>query len=487
MAEQKLGAPLFGDHSESGGAKSAKAGAERSTFRVAATAEKSLNTIRPGLFPIACLRFDDTHFASGTSFVLPSSRPSLHLLHEMLAEREGSPISLFAHADPTGDDDRNKQWSGRRALALLGVLAHRVDIWETLYDGPMEGDSWGVPMIQLVLRVLPKGGTSGGRDEPYFKGDFSFDLTEETREALAAFQADEAVGTGGELDSATRQRLFQRYFEYLTRPPGGEAAVLGPERFLGRLADPDYRVDVQGCSEHNPVLVFSEAEQNFFDAQGHEVQRGAENAANRRVLVLIFPKGAEVTAAEWPCPRAVDGSATCRSRFWSDGLNRISPGNERRLFESTRDTMACRFYHRFVDKSPCERTVKLVGLHLRILDAEGAPRKLVPYRLVVGDLVFEGLTGKDGGLVHAIPADATSGKLTMNGFERTLVIGPVVDAEDDVGSSMRLQNLAFGSGGPGALSDKPSAVERFLSAMSLPTAKTLSAKAIQALRDRYGA
>ncbi|MBK8258036.1 MAG: hypothetical protein IPK82_35890 [Polyangiaceae bacterium] len=420
------------------------------------------------------------------SFVLPGAKKSLLLLHDMLEQRKGAVISLFSHADPTGDDARNKEWSGRRGRAVLGVLIHQPTIWKDLYRNPIEGDNWGPPAALIILSVLTKkSGKAAG--EPYYSGTFSPDENNALAQAVGDFQADEGLDKNGELSDETLEKLFQRYFDYLTTKEGTEPKVLGSEAFLAKLSGSDYRGDVQGCSEFNPLVVFSSAEQILFDSQGHEIQRSAENAANRRVLVLFFPPGSEVDIQSWPCPSAVGGEDKCQSRFWSNGPARRSPSDKRRLFESTRDTMACRFYHRFVDKSPCERSVQLAGLHLRILDGEGTPKKHQPYQLQVGDFTFHGFTGEDGVLVHAIPVDAVQGKLTMNDFERTLLIGPQVDADEDAGSSMRLQNLAFGSGGPGQIVDKESAVQRFLASAALPIAKALGAEAIEALRKRYGA
>src|SRR5439155_1060648 len=57
-----------------------------------------------------------------------------------------------------------------------------------------------------------------------------------------------------------------------------------------------------------------------------------------------------------PCPRASDGTAGCRQRFWSDGearRNKRLP-DERRRHDQKGETFACRFYERIIDNSPCE-------------------------------------------------------------------------------------------------------------------------------------
>jgi hypothetical protein len=53
-----------------------------------------------------------------------------------------------------------------------------------------------------------------------------------------------------------------------------------------------------------------------------------------------------VKADEWPCPRAKEGVAACRQRFWSDGVTRLQPGPQPRRQRETHDTYACRFYER---------------------------------------------------------------------------------------------------------------------------------------------
>jgi hypothetical protein len=123
--------------------------------------------------------------------------------------------------------------------------------------------------------------------------------------------------------------------------------------FLGKGQDLEGKADFQGCSEFNPILLFSKQEKQQLE-QNH-VKRNQENAPNRRVVVFLFRPGIELDPQKWPCPRASEGSAGCRKRFFTDGEQKRSNGDARRTFDEDGDTFACRFYQRLSDRSPCER------------------------------------------------------------------------------------------------------------------------------------
>src|SRR4051794_33711825 len=81
-----------------------------------ATTAEQRNTIRSERFPIACWRMDDPDFDFDSSFVVPSSRQQLLLFGDLFREHPAAPVSIFGHADPTGNDEDNKALSGRRAI-----------------------------------------------------------------------------------------------------------------------------------------------------------------------------------------------------------------------------------------------------------------------------------------------------------------------------------------------------------------------------------
>jgi hypothetical protein len=175
--------------------------------------------------------------------------------------------------------------------------------------------------------------------------------------------------------------------------------------FLARGADPDGKGDYQGCSEFNPVLLFSQEEQAGYDAlqpqdTDGKAARDLRNQPNRRAMVLIFRKGSQVDPTKWPCPKATEGKAGCIKRFWSDGEKRRSthlPGVDRK-FEETKDTFACRFYQRISDGSPCgEVVMPLVHISVILyLNYPADPLANEPFSLYLSDRVVQGNTGTDG-------------------------------------------------------------------------------------------
>jgi hypothetical protein len=136
--------------------------------------------------------------------------------------------------------------------------------------------------------------------------------------------------------------------------------------FLGRGGDAAGKADFQGCGEFNPALIFSKQEERKFAQQQDKTERNAANAPNRRVMALLFRKGSVVDPAKWPCPRASEGVAGCRKRFFSDGDHRRSkqfPDLERKA-EVNKDTFACRFYDRLTTHSPCAQLKTLIPVRI---------------------------------------------------------------------------------------------------------------------------
>jgi len=128
--------------------------------------------------------------------------------------------------------------------------------------------------------------------------------------------------------------------------------------------------------------MFSAAEQRAFSDPLRKEQRDEENATNRRVLVFLFRPGVRIKAAAWPCPRASEGSAGCRKRFWSDAATRRTFQGKRRALENDKDTFACRFYDRLSNNSPCERG--LTSFRIRLYDPAGKAIADAPFDLQVG-------------------------------------------------------------------------------------------------------
>lgn len=314
-----------------GGVSGEHAEAEPFEFLVGPTTTDQFNTARFRLIPIACWRVDDIRFAFDSSFVNADPEPDnpndirseLKHLVDLVKAHPGAPLSVFGHADPVGSDDYNKLLSGRRAMTIYGLLIANGDSGTAvkLWQQVAATEHWGKDQRQVMEQAT-------------------------------------ALGSGTPINA-----LIQSYLQKLCPPE----LKLTKTDFLAQGADSGGKGDYQGCGEFNPVLLFSKEDQGKFDraAQGNTEadkdllkDRNKANARNRRVLVLMFRKGSKVDPAKWPCPRALEGIAGCKQRFWKadpNGDKRRSthlPGKDRK-FDDTKDTFGCRFYQRITDKSPC--------------------------------------------------------------------------------------------------------------------------------------
>jgi hypothetical protein len=128
-------------------------------------------------------------------------------------------------------------------------------------------------------------------------------------------------------------------------------------------------------------------------------------------------------------PRATEGVAGCRKRFWSDGDTRRSkrlPDKDRN-FDDTKDTFACRFYQRLLTNSPCESPLTLVKI--RLFDPQARPLPFAPC------LVTE--QGKDSKPDRTSGASPTPLGTTPAGTPGS---APANDKEDAI-ITVRVQNL----------------------------------------------
>jgi hypothetical protein len=305
------------------------------------------NTVELDFAPEACVRFDDVRFEFDSSFIGPEAKTELKLLGKLIKEGPERPASIFGHADPVGDDDYNKILSGRRSQAMYGLLTRKTELWEDLFKHPQGGDSWGTQSIQVMLKTLG-----------HYSGPINDTLDTPTRDAVKAFQGSpEGAGltADGDPGQNTRPKLYKAYMDRICVDDTDQPFQLDPAKnFLAQGADAGGKGDFQGCSEFNPDLVFSQEETNKFKNPANKAERDQENKPNRRVVIYLFRKGSKISPASWPCPRAKEGVAACRKRFFSDGEKRRTPAASRRLFKDTKDTFACRFYDRISTLSPCE-------------------------------------------------------------------------------------------------------------------------------------
>lgn len=382
--------------------------AERVIY-VAPTDAGDHNTVRLGLAPVACWSVGDDRFEFDTSFVKPGLADELIALQRLLGGRH-LPMTVFGHTDPVGDDDYNKALSGRRATAIYALLTRRVDLWERLYAQPFGGDRWGLKAIQEMLRAI----ADPASHAQLYTGPVNGAPSKPFSDAVRAFQAGAGLVPDGDPGPATRAALFLAYMDVVCKGEDGAPFNLDPAvDFLARGADPGGKGDYQGCSELNPVLVFSKAEAAELSAPGEKSRRDRENTPNRRVTAFLFREGTVTSAGAWPCPRSSEGIADCRKRLWSDGDTRRAPSEERRTFAQHRDTFACRFYQRMAHDSPCEGVIgpsRRTPFHLSLSLRSNSGRLTLahqPFRIYLADGgVFEGETDAEGNLlVDDVPAD----------------------------------------------------------------------------------
>ncbi len=407
---------------------------------VAATINRTEhNGIRPSLAPIACWRANDMRFEFESSFVRPEITKELGALKSLidsltLPDAQGRPqhkpaVTVFGHADPTGNDDFNKLLSGRRAQAIYGMLVRNVALWEDLYSRPLGSDKW----------------------EP---------------KATHAMQSTLGRPLSDRPSTTERQELFKAYMDRVcTVLDANDQPVqfkLEPADFLAAGADPGGKGDFQGCGEFNPVFLQSENDIARFERlstsssekAAAKTARDAANEPDRRVLIFLFRAGIRINPQAWPCPRVKEGVAGCKARFWSDGEQRRGKrlADKPRKFGETRDTFACRFYHRLAITSPCEGGAPLWVIRL----LEDGPEP-IDQRRPLANLPFS-VTGVGGGLGEIRGTTDSRGvlriiikdnpavmKVTVAGQEITVFAGSLKGVQEGAeGVVQRLRNLGFG-------------------------------------------
>jgi len=342
------------------------------------------NTIQARVFPLACWRVEDLRFEFDSSFVLPDIQVELRLLASLIEEhtrvdfpdgvnpvRFPPPLAVFGHADPVSNDDYNKVLSGRRAQAIYGMLTRKTELWEDLFSHPFGGDNWNTPQILGTMRAKV------GRSEDT-----------------------------GPTTAATRAQLFAEYMDRICQDFFDRPFQIDPKDFLGGGQDSGGKADFQGCGEFNPVLMFSKEENDRFNKDNDKTARNEANIPNRRVLVFLFRPGSKVDPASWPCPRAKEGVAACKKRFWSDASKRREFQELRRENKETHDTFGCRFYDRLAGRSPCEQGEPQALFHFSLLlrsNSGGGVLSNLKYKIFVTDKnLIEDKTDDEGRVKHPI-------------------------------------------------------------------------------------
>lgn len=351
---------------------------------VAPTSSGKRNTIRMRPVAIACARLNRTGFDFDSSLVTPAMIPALRRLAATVDANPAAPLSVFGHADPVGDDAYNKQLAGRRAMAVYALLARNTDLWEQLYSSPMGGDDWHTSAIAIMLGHLLNG--DGDSYLAAAQGSVSA--------ATRAFQRDHGLVIDGVAGPRTRAQLFVAYMDAICVRADGTAFEVPAERFLGGNQDARGKAAYQGCGEFNPVFLFSRAEASRPVTGAARQDRDAQNAINRRVMILLFRPGTTIDPVQWPCPRASEDGSGCKAQFWPDGEQRRLPRDEQREYRITRDTMACRFYDGFARRSPCEGVITTT-IEIQLYDDQVALLPDAHYRITVESDVRTGIA-QDG-------------------------------------------------------------------------------------------
>jgi hypothetical protein len=320
------------------------------------TNPKWRNTLRPFPKPVACWRMNHAYLRFDSSVIVPEVAGELTKLAPLA--RDDRQATIFGHADPVGSVDYNAKLSARRARSLYGLLTRNVDVWLHLFT-PVEGDRWGLESSQTMLAALPRQDGAG----PYYAGLIDGVAGPLTDKATRAFQGDEGLAVDGTAGPITRRRLYERYIDSLTGTP--EQPLMRADQFLGDPADAAQasgkaKAAYQGCSELNPILLFSAEDERRLSGQQDKRERNERNAPNRRAMVFFFRKADFVgmspaqVASSWPCPAWDEGAAACRSQLWTDSADRLKNGELERRYESGERTMSCAWYDRFARLSPCE-------------------------------------------------------------------------------------------------------------------------------------
>jgi hypothetical protein len=265
--------------------------------------------------------------------------------------------------------------------------------------------------------------------------------------------------------------------------------------FLAQGADKDGKGDYQGCSEFNPVLMFSKEEDKEYSKPENKEKRNAENAPNRRVLIFMFRPKSYTIPNLWPCPSVKEGVELCKKRFWSDAKKRREFQENRREYHNTKDTFACRFYDRLGVNSPCENilltfnTVDLIFQRYPGTEAASAIQGLEYEYTVAGSNPIKGTTGADGKARIRIPPGENAELKIMGTTYQVGVLSTIEPYNKIEGMQKRLNMLGYrfglcsGKMGPGT--EYPvldfQADNAPLKVDGLPSANTQ-----QAIRDKVG-
>jgi N-acetylmuramoyl-L-alanine amidase len=141
--------------------------------------------------------------------------------------------------------------------------------------------------------------------------------------------------------------------------------------------------------------------------------------------------------------RIYDDSHNSALKLRRPDPNIIHPGDQWYVPdpEQRRESCATDQQHSFVLKGHGTMVELLVE------DGAGRPLRKAPYRLKVGDKVYEGVSDRDGRVKHQIESDEASGTLTVfadgGGYSWDLAMGHLDPLDEISGTQGRLKNLGY--------------------------------------------
>jgi hypothetical protein len=438
---------------------------EAQPLRAAPTQEKQFNTFELDLTPVACMSLNDILFAFDSSFVQPEINRLLPLLPG-LRESHKTPqgklplVSIFGHADPVGEYNRNSHLSARRARALYGLLTRNVDIWMDLFKAN-DWDKWGLTSTEIMLSGLkrkPKNPDGSLGDRPrmsddsapsYYTGALGEAWSAELDRAIKNFQDDEGMTHDGVMRDPVRKKMFELYMDAIT---GSSTPMMQPSQFLGHpdgKATGTDKAAYQGCGEYNPVLIFSKQQEKDYQKAGMKEARDSANAPNRRAMMFFFretdfsPVTMEDIRGNWPCPAWKDGNKGCSEQFWGSGKERLAAGDNERKYADGERTMACHWYDRWARLSPCENAADSAFVVWD--DALFGPATGATIRVEYADGSYLDVTADShGGMSVPLRSPrVTLHRTTNHGTLSVVVFIAPPSVSTDTGAWQRLFNLGY--------------------------------------------
>ena len=189
-------------------------------------------------------------------------------------------------------------------------------LWENLYSHKFGNDIWGDDAIATMNSRLAEDDDAKASGLKFGSGKLNSDGSSSGSSSASSSSQSQSPAPvdGASRDANKRQKLFLAYMDKVSGGFKQERSA-----FLGQGADKRGKADFQGCSEFNPLLIFSQDKQRTFEDATQKkdsatlAERDKENAKNRRVMVLIYRKGSKVDPARWPCPRFDEGWMGARS------------------------------------------------------------------------------------------------------------------------------------------------------------------------------